>query len=56
MSDADDQSDTDFQGESEVQLGFVESDSNDLFDSSYWIDWDGGTIGGWPVSACFHID
>jgi hypothetical protein len=32
-----------------VQLGFVDTVPNPLFERTNWSEWDGGKIGGWPV-------
>lgn len=36
--------------DSGVQLGFIERVSNPLFTDKNWQNWDGGKIGGRPVS------
>ncbi len=36
---------------SSVQLGFIEHRHNELFHNSDWCTWDGGKVGGFPVST-----
>ena len=38
------------EGEDEVELGFAEEDDESIFDSLNWEEWDGGQVGGKPVS------
>ena len=46
--------DEETQDESDVQLGFIEDTaSNVLFQDNDWRNWDGGTVGGRPVSLYF---
>jgi hypothetical protein len=45
--------DSELEGESGVQLGYVEQGENALFADSDWRNWDGGRIGGTPV-RCRH--
>lgn len=54
MAEDDDFSDTSDLPSSNVQLGFVEEGRNEMFLSTRWQDWDGGKIGGWPVSSQFN--
>lgn len=43
--------DEDSNDESDVQLGFVDKDDrNTLFKDPDWRNWDGGVVGGRPVS------
>ena len=46
---SDDEDDSDNEGNSGVQLGFVEKKVNILFGERDWRNWDGGRIGGKPV-------
>jgi hypothetical protein len=47
-----DDDDMDSIEETDVQLGFVDSNTtNDLFKDRDWRNWDGGKIGGRPVSS-----
>jgi hypothetical protein len=49
--DDDDNENDEYPENTGVQLGFVDSVPNDLFENSNWSEWDGGKIGGLPVSA-----
>jgi hypothetical protein len=49
----DEDDDSELEGESGVQLGYVEQGENALFADSDWRNWDGGKIGGTPV-RCHH--
>jgi uncharacterized protein YwqG len=49
MAAEEDFADDDLNDESEVQLGFAESGTNNLFLDKNWTNWDGGKIGGKPV-------
>lgn len=42
--------------DSEVQLGFVEKSNNPMFMDPDWRNWDGGKIGGRPVSFVVHTE
>jgi len=37
----------------DMQLGFVEENTNNLFDEPDWTKWDGGKVGGKPVSQAW---
>lgn len=39
--------------ENEVQLGFLDSQINELFNDPNWENWDGGKVGGKPVRLLF---
>lgn len=41
--------------EASIQLGFVQKDINPLFKEADWTTWDGGKVGGKPVSTLFLI-
>lgn len=50
-----DYDDGDSEEESEdVQLGFIEEATNALFGDSDWRNWDGGKVGGNPVSGIIY--
>jgi hypothetical protein len=53
----DDDEDDDSKNEAMVQLGFVEPPEQPLlFYNTDWSNWDGGKVGGWPVSVSCSIE
>ena len=39
----------------EVQLGFIDNHSNRLFLDHDWNNWDGGKVGGYPVTYSHNM-
>lgn len=51
----DEDAESEMQGESGVQLGYIEKEENALFKDPDWRNWDGGKVGGTPVWALWCL-
>lgn len=47
----DEDNESELQGDSGVQLGYIEQETNPLFSDPDWRNWDGGKVGGTPVNS-----